>query len=115
MGKFFIIPILSSVVFFMLMIPNAFSDPILTVQDLIVDKYVSGLCCTVTTMTFVGDDILILQKSDGVVRLIKDGVLQEKPVLDVDVNSIGERGMLGIASVDFSVYLYFTKANADGD
>ncbi|MGQ0791534.1 MAG: PQQ-dependent sugar dehydrogenase [Nitrosopumilaceae archaeon] len=114
MGKFFILPILSSVFFFMLMIPNAFSDPVLTVQDLAVEKYVSGLCCSVTTMTFVGDDILILQKSDGVVRLIKDGVLQAKPVLDVSVNSIGERGMLGIASVDSLVYLYFTEANADG-
>ncbi len=95
-------------------IPNAFSDPILNDQNLIVEKYVSGLCCAVTTMTFVGDDILILQKNDGVVRLIRDGVLQEKPVLDVNVNSVGEAGMLGITSVNSSVYLYFTEANIDG-
>jgi glucose/arabinose dehydrogenase len=65
-------------------------------------------------MTFVGDDILILQKNDGMVRLIQDGVLQDEPVLDVNVNSIGEKGMLGITSVDSSVYLYFTEANEDG-
>ena len=94
--------------------PDAFSEPILYVQDLVVEKYVSNLCCLITTMTFVGDDILILQKNDGMVRLIQDGVLQDEPVLDVNVNSIGEKGMLGITSVDSSVYLYFTEANEDG-
>ncbi|MCH7560661.1 MAG: hypothetical protein IIC67_04720, partial [Thaumarchaeota archaeon] len=64
--------------------PDAFSEPILHVQDLVVEKYVSNLCCMITTMTFVENDILILQKSDGVVRLIQDGVLQDKPVLDVN-------------------------------
>jgi glucose/arabinose dehydrogenase len=68
----------------------------------------------ITTMTFVEDDILILQKTDGIVRLIRDGVLQNKPVLDVSVNSVGEKGMLGITSVDSSVYLYFTEASEDG-
>ena len=94
--------------------PDAFSEPILYVQDLVVEKYVSNLCCLITTMTFVGDDILILPKNDGMVRLIQDCVLQDEPVLDVNVNSIGEKGMLGITSVDSSVYLYFTEANEDG-
>ena len=40
--------------------------------------------------------------------------MQEKPALDVAVNSIGEGGMLGITSVDKSVYLYFTEAIRDG-
>jgi len=99
---------------FVSVFPNAFSEPTLYVQDLVVEKYVSNLCCLITTMTFVGDDILILQKNDGMVRLIQDGVLQDEPVLDVNVNSIGEKGMLGITSVDSSVYLYFTEANEDG-
>ncbi|QLH11896.1 sorbosone dehydrogenase family protein [Nitrosarchaeum sp. AC2] len=68
----------------------------------------------ITTMTFVEDDILILQKSDGVVRLIRDGVLQDKPVLDVNVDPDGEKGMLGITSVGSTVYLYYTEANEDG-
>jgi len=98
-----------------LLIPlTAFAEPTLNVKDLTVEKYVSNLCCMITTMTFVEDDILILQKSDGMVRLIRDGILQEKPVLDVNVDSIGEKGMLGITSVGSSVYLYFTEANEDG-
>ena len=92
---------------------ETFAEPSLNVQDLVVEKYVSGLCCMITTMTFVEDDILILQKSDGIVRLIQDGVLQEKPVLDVNVDSAGEKGMLGITSVGSTVYLYYTEANED--
>jgi glucose/arabinose dehydrogenase len=93
---------------------ETFAEPSLNVQDLVVEKYVSDLCCMITTMTFVEDDILILQKSDGVVRLIQDGVLQDKPVLDVNVDSAGEKGMLGITSVGSTIYLYYTEANEDG-
>ncbi len=91
-----------------------FGEPTIFLEDLVVEEYVSDLCCSITTMTFVENDILILQKSDGQVRLIRDGVLQEKPVLDVNVDSIGEKGMLGITSVGSSVYLYFTEADEDG-
>ena len=100
---------------FLNVIPDVFAEPQLLVEDLVVEKYVSNLCCMITTMTFVDDDILILQKRDGMVRLIRDGVLQEKPVLDVSVDSIGEKGLLGITSVNSSVYLYFTEAKTDGD
>ena len=106
--------IIIAIVFVLLIPTNVFAEPTLHVQDLVVEKYVSNLCCMITSMTFVEDDILILQKSDGVVRLIRDGVLQDKPVLDVNVNSVGEKGMLGITSVGSSVYLYFTEANEDG-
>jgi len=99
---------------FVSVFPDVFGEPILYAQDLVVEKYVSNLCCMITTMTFVEDDILILQKSDGIVRLIRDGVLQDKPVLDVSVNSVGEKGMLGITSINSSVYLYFTEASEDG-
>ena len=100
---------------FLNIIPDVFGEPQLLVEDLVVEKYVSNLCCMITTMTFVDDDILILQKRDGLVRLIRDGVLQEKPVLDVSVDSIGEKGLLGITSVNSLVYLYFTEAKTDGD
>ena len=100
---------------FLNVIPDVFGEPQLLVEDLVVEKYVSNLCCMITTMTFVDDDILILQKRDGLVRLIRDGVLQEKPVLDVSVDSIGEKGLLGITSVNSLVYLYFTEAKTDGD
>jgi len=112
-------PVIIIAIAFVLLIPlstfaDIFGEPTLKVKDLVVEKYVSNLCCMITTMTFLEDDILFLQKTDGVVRLIRDGVLQDKPVLDVSVDSIGEKGMLGITSVDSSVYLYFTEAEKDG-
>ena len=93
---------------------GVFDEPTLNVDDLVVEKYASDLCCMITTMTFVGDDVLFLQKSDGQVRLIQNGTLQSEPVLDVNVNSVGEKGMLGITSVGSSVYLYFTESEKDG-
>ncbi|MEK6877019.1 MAG: hypothetical protein AABZ49_00125, partial [Thermoproteota archaeon] len=52
------------------------NDPVLKDPDYVVEKFVSGIENSPTTMAFVGDDILVLQKTDGKVRLIRDGVLQ---------------------------------------
>ena len=42
---------------------GVFDGPTLNVDDLVVEKYASDLCCMITTMTFVGDDVLFLQKT----------------------------------------------------
>jgi glucose/arabinose dehydrogenase len=71
-----------------------------------------------TTMAFVGpDDILVLQKSNGQVRRVLNGVLQPLPVLDVAVNAVSERGLLGIAvntEIPPRVFLFYTEAASDG-
>ena len=90
------------------------NTPILKDQDYVVEKFVSGIENSPTTMAFVGDDILVLQKTDGKVSLIRDGVLKVDPVLDVNVRGLAEQGMLGITTVDSSVYLYFTESKEDG-
>ncbi len=82
-------------------------------QNYIVEVYVEGIPNSPTTMTFLGDDVLVLQRYDGIVRLVRDGVLQPEPVLDVSVAKDGERGMLGITSDDSKVYIYFTAADID--
>lgn len=83
-------------------------------QSLTVERFVKeGIPNSPTTMAFVGDDILVLERYTGLVRLIKDGQLQPWPVLDVSVAKDGERGMLGITSSGNTVYLYFTAADAD--
>ncbi len=65
-------------------------------------------------MAFEGNDILILEKTSGHVQLIRDGVLQDRPVLRENVTSIGEQGMLGITTVGTKVYLYFTESTYNG-
>ena len=90
----------------------AYGAPFLTDPSLKVETFVDGLEYP-TTMDFVDEGILVLQKNDGKVFLIKDGILQEEPVLDVEVVVSGERGLLGITSMNSTVYLYFTESEKD--
>jgi len=94
-------------------IPNALGEPILYDDNLILEKYVSEFGWGYTTMTFVDNDILILEK-EGLVSLIRDRVIQQKPVLKVSVDPNQESGLLGITSVGSTVYLYFTEADQAG-
>jgi glucose/arabinose dehydrogenase len=89
------------------------ATPVIEDPDFAVEKFVSG-GNSPTTMAFVGSDILVLQKNTGEVKLIRDGALQERPVIDVSVASAGEQGMLGIAAVGTTVYLYFIESSFDG-
>jgi len=77
-----------------------------------------------TSMAFLGsNDILVLEKNSGKVRRIVNGVMSPEPLLDVNVASKYERGMLGIAisqNTDVNkpkyVFLYYTEApTKDGD
>jgi aldose sugar dehydrogenase len=76
---------------------TAFAAPsILGDSHLKVDSVTSGLSSP-TSMAFIDDkNILILEKS-GQVRLILNGVLEDKPILEVPVDITSERGLLGIA------------------
>jgi len=74
-----------------------------------------------TTMKFLGpNDALVLEKATGRVRRVMGTpmTLQAGFVLDVNVNSSSERGMLGIAiaqGAPIHVFLYYTEAQgADG-
>ena len=82
-----------------------------------IEMVVGGLSLP-TTMAFLGPgDILVLQKQDGQVRRVINGVLQPAPVLDVAVNNDGERGLLGIAintENPPAVFLYYTEADDPG-
>jgi glucose/arabinose dehydrogenase len=82
--------------------------------DFVVERFASGIPGSPTSMAFVGDDIIVLQKYDGQVRLVRDGQVQLLPLLDKNVDSIGEQGMLGAAAAGSTVYLYFSESQADG-
>lgn len=50
-----------------------------------------------TSMAFLGpDDILVLEKNQGIVKRIVNGTILGDPLLDVNVGTKAERGMLGI-------------------
>ena len=96
----------------------AVAAPGVTDTSLQVQEIVSGLN-TPTTMAFIGpDDILVLEKNTGRVRRVLNGALQSAPVLDVNVDTTSERGMLGIAvhpnfPASSFVYLYFTESTSN--
>jgi glucose/arabinose dehydrogenase/peptidoglycan/xylan/chitin deacetylase (PgdA/CDA1 family) len=70
----------------------------------------------VSTMSFLGNDILILDKNSGTIHRIKNGTIVGSPLLDVNVANKHERGLLGIASsktVDGKVqyvFVYYTES-----
>ena len=75
-----------------------------------------------TSMAFLGaNDILVLEKDNGTVRRIVNGVIQPKPVLDVSVANKIERGMLGIAiapkhgNKPTYAFLYYTESKTKYD
>ena len=87
--------------------------PIVLDSDFKIEEFVSGLFVPVN-MEFVGEDLLILEKNSGTVRHIKDNVLLDSAVLDVEVSNYGEHGLLGITSVENNDFLFFTEAYHDG-
>jgi glucose/arabinose dehydrogenase/plastocyanin len=87
--------------------------PIVLDSDFKIEDFASGLFVPVN-MEFVGEDLLVLEKNSGTVRHIKDNVLLDSPVLDVEVSNYGEHGLLGITSVENNVFLFFTEAYHDG-
>jgi glucose/arabinose dehydrogenase len=94
-------------------------DPNLKVETL-----VNGLHSP-TSMAFIGNNSILVLEKGGQVRLISNGVLQDKPVLQVPVDTESERGLLGIAIMNSTktsstminnnnrkyVFLYYTESN----
>jgi aldose sugar dehydrogenase len=66
-------------------------------NSLKVEQVTNGLTFP-TSMAFIdNNNILVLEKNTGHVRLISNGIMQNQPVLKVKVNSENELGLLGIA------------------
>jgi aldose sugar dehydrogenase len=102
----------------------ATSTPTVRDSNLEVQTVTTGLSLP-TSMAFLGpNDILVLEKETGMVKRIKDGTVLPRPLLDVNVATENERGLLGIDVVKirslqksslYHVFLYYTKAqSSDG-
>jgi glucose/arabinose dehydrogenase len=79
-------------------------------DNFIVEDYISGLSQP-TSITFVEDDILILEKNSGFVKLIRNNELIPEPLLHFEVASTNEAGLLGIVSNNNDVYIYVTESD----
>jgi aldose sugar dehydrogenase len=98
------------------------AGPLLYDKDLKIERVYEGLTFPVS-MSFLGDnDILVLEKNNGTVNRIVNGQMMDEPLLQVNVDNLGERGLLGSAvNVDSlgktNVFLYYTESKnmADND
>jgi glucose/arabinose dehydrogenase len=84
----------------------------------VAEDYVTGLSSP-TSMAFAPDGRLFICEQGGNLRVVKDGVLQSTPFLSLDVDSNGERGLLGVAfDPDFAtnryLYIYYTVPSSAG-
>lgn len=64
-----------------------------------------------------GDPTMYIVQQDGFVRVVRDGVLDETPVLDIRdrVRSGGEQGLLGLAFHPSAPLAYVNYTDRDGD
>jgi len=102
------------VIFIFAIIPAVEAEPVIVDPKFKVEKIASDLSWPVQ-IGFVGEDMLILQKNDGKVKIFRDEILFEEPVLQLDVHNVGHTGLLGISSVDNFVYLYVTQKTDNPD
>jgi glucose/arabinose dehydrogenase len=77
--------------------PSITKDPNLKVEDM-----VNGLSSP-TSMAFIDNNNILVLEKGGQVRLVSNGILQAKPVLQVSVDTQSERGLLGIAIMNSSI------------
>jgi aldose sugar dehydrogenase len=73
-----------------------------------------------TGMAFLGqNDIMVLEKENGTVRRVVDGLILEEPLIDVNVFGLGENGLVGVATAKNSdatynnttnIYLFFSES-----
>jgi len=99
--------------------------PVINDPELKLDVISEGLQLP-TQMAFLDPgDILVLEKVSGIVKRIVNGTVMAEPVLDVNVATAFERGLLGIAVAKNDnkttqgnhsiVYLYYTESQHDGN
>src|SRR5215212_7823756 len=98
--------------------------PIINDPNLVAQVVFKGLKGP-TSMAFLGpNDILVLEKNEGIVQRIVNGKMLAEPLLHVNVSSADERGLLGIAVATNNnmtggtghsptyVFLYFIEAGS---
>jgi glucose/arabinose dehydrogenase len=82
-----------------------------------VESQVVGGLQSPTAMQFAPDGRLFVAEQVGRLRVIQNGQLLSTPFINLSVNSVGERGLLGIAfdpnfATNNYIYLYYTTSNS---
>lgn len=89
-------------------------------SDLKIELVYKGLEYPSNMVFLNSTDILVLEKNNGQVRLVRDGTIQQEPVLDLTVSTEDESGLLGLdvfkdssGSNKSYAFVYFTEAQGE--
>jgi len=94
--------------------------PTILYPDLKIEVMVTDLDFP-TKMTFIDDEtiILVAQKNNGKIIVIKNFEIQAEPALDLYVEGERERGLVGLTSINFEdqilVFVYYTESVKEED
>lgn len=82
-----------------------------------VSEFLRGLNVVITLEFSPDGRLFMLEKNSGLVRVVKDGKLLDEPWAKLNVDPVGERGLLGIAfDPNFTenkfVYFYYSVPNS---
>jgi len=97
---------------------NKTNNVVIKDSNLIVEEYISGLNLPVM-IDFIDDDdgvhMLVIEKDEGTVKIIKDGILISEPILQLEVSNTSEEGLLGILVQNNDVFVHHTTRSVDDD
>jgi len=95
---------------------NKTNNIVIKDSNLIVEEYISGLNLPVM-IDFIDDDdgvhMLVIEKDEGTVKIIKDGILISEPILQLEVSNASEEGLLGILVQNNDVFVHHTTRSID--
>ena len=94
-------------------ISDVFAEPVLKNPNYSIEIFVDGLEFP-TTMDFLNDGIIVLEKNSGKIKYIQNGSLEKIQLLDFNVSGGWELGLLGILVDENFVFIYVTEAVVDG-
>ena len=97
---------------------NKTNNIVIKDSNLIVEEYISGLNLPVM-IDFIDDDdgvhMLVIEKDEGTVKIIKDGILISEPILQLEVSHTSEEGLIGILVQNNDVFVHHTTRSVDDD
>ena len=93
---------------------NKTNNIVIKDSNLIVEEYVSGLNLPVM-IDFIDEHMLVVEKDEGTVKIIKDGILISEPILQLEVSNTSEEGLLGILVQNNDVFVHHTTRSIDDD
>lgn len=101
--------------------PSNPQPTIIIVSDSEIAQTIVADAATPMSIAVARDGVVFYaEKETGRIRAIIDGVLQETPVADVDVNFAGDRGLLGLALHpaylgNGRLYAFYSRSNSGAD